>query len=389
VPVRPGAAAAVTTSASTSVNASVSASVSAEERDGRAAAAATAHLSRPAVVPSPYVVTTAEVLAQIRADHPGHPRPQLIERLGSRIGVRTRHFVAPLPEVARPGVFVERNAAAYRHVRAMGVRAARQVLADHAVEAGEVDAVVTSHSTGLAVPGLDVHLVEDLGLSPRVARVPMTQLGCAGGAQALVQAARLVAAGRSRRVLVVVSETLSTVYQQADGEVNALIYKLLFGDSAGACLVSDEPLGPGPGAVVEDTFEYWLPGSTGAYYLRVADDGYHFDSTKEAIDAVAEVMPQLVAWTPAPRFGVIHPGGPAILDHVVKGLDAADDFVRHSRDSLAELGNLGGVSLLDVLRRTFDDRERPPADGARGLAAAFGPGFVTAALRLRWRAGGA
>jgi predicted naringenin-chalcone synthase len=322
------------------------------------------------------------VLAQIHADHPGHPRPLLIDRLGRRIGVDTRHFVAPVAEVARDGEMADRNAAAYGHVREMGVRAARQVLADHAVAAGDIDGVVTSHSTGLSIPGLDVHLVEDLGLSPRVARVPMTQLGCAGGAQALVQAARLIADGR-RRVLVVVSETLSTVYQRADEEVNALIYKLLFSDSAGACLVTDEPLGPGPGPVVEDTFEYWLPGSTQAYYLRVGGDGYHFDSTKEAVDAVAVVMPELMAWTPAPDFGVIHPGGPAILDNVVKGLDVTDDFVRHSRASLREMGNGGGVSILDVLRRTFDGP--PPADGDTGLLAAFGPGFVTAALRLRWR----
>lgn len=341
-----------------------------------------AHLARPAVALSPYVTTTADVLAQIRADHPGHPRPQVIDRLGSRIGVDTRHFVAPLSEVAKAGELADRNAAAYGHVREMGVRAARQVLADHGVAAGDVDAVVTSHSTGLSIPGLDVHLIEDLGLSPRIARVPMTQLGCAGGAQALVQAARLVATG-CRRVLVVVSETLSTVYQQADDEVNALIYKLLFSDSAGACLVTDEPLGPGP--VVEDTFEYWLPGSTQAYYLRVGGDGYHFDSTKAAIDAVGEVMPELVAWTANPDFGVIHPGGPAILDNVVKGLDVADDFVRHSRACLSELGNGGGVSVLEVLRRTFDDGDRPPTDGSLGLVAAFGPGFVTAALRLRWR----
>ncbi len=346
----------------------------------RPAAIPRAHLSRPVVVRSPHTVTTEQVVARIHADQPDHPRPHTIDRYGSRIGVLTRSWVAPLAEVATPGALAPRNAAAYAHVREMGARAARRVLAEHELGPADVDAVVTSHSTGLSIPGLDVHLVEDLGLSPRVARVPMTQLGCAGGAQALVQAARLVAAGR-RRVLVVVSETLSTVYQNADHGIGAVIYKLLFSDAAAACLVTDEPLGPGP--VVEDTFEFWLPGSTAAYYLRVEEDGYHFDSTRAAIDAVGEVMPEVAAWTPAPDFGVIHPGGPAILDHVVKGLDVADDFVRHSRASLAEMGNAGGVSVLDVLRRTFST---PPAPNARGIVAAFGPGFITAALRVRWLA---
>ncbi len=340
-----------------------------------------AYIARPAVVQSPSAVSTDQVLAQIHADYPDHPRPLLIDRLGSRIGVRTRHFVAPVDEVAVPGPLAARNAAAYTHVREMGVRAARTALARHGLAPGDIDGVVTSHSTGLSIPGLDIHLIEDLGLSPRIARVPMTQLGCAGGAQALVQAVRLVASGR-RRVLVVVSEALSTVYQRSDHGTNALIYKLLFSDSAGACLVTDEPLGPGP--AVEDTFEFWQPGSTATYCLRVEDDGYHFDSTKAAIDAVGEVMPEVMAWTPKPEFGVIHPGGPAILDHVVKGLGVGDDFVRHSRACLAEAGNGGGVGVLEVLRRTFDDG--PPPAGARGLLAAFGPGFVTAALRINWRA---
>lgn len=339
-----------------------------------------AHLSRPVVVRSPHTVTTEQVVARLHADQPDHPRPHTIDRYADRIGVRTRSYAAPLAEVATPGALAPRNAAAYAHVREMGARAARRVLAEHELGPADVDAVVTSHSTGLSIPGLDVHLVEDLGLSPRVARVPMTQLGCAGGAQALVQAARLVAAGR-RRVLVVVSETLSTVYQNADHGISGVIYKLLFSDAAAACLVTADPLGPGP--VVEDTFEFWLPGSTSAYYLRVEEDGYHFDSTRAAIDAVGEVMPEIAAWTPAPEFGIIHPGGPAILDHVVRGLGVADCFVRHSRASLAEMGNAGGVSVLDVLRRTFCG---PPAAGSRGIVAAFGPGFVTAALRVRWLA---
>lgn len=350
-------------------------------RGATSAGLPTAHIARPVVVQSPSAVSTEQVLAQLHTDYPDHPRPQLIDRLGARIGVRTRHLVAPVDEVAVPGSLAVRNAAAYTHVRDMGVRAARAALAQHGLAPGDIDGVVTSHSTGLSIPGLDIHLIEDLGLSPRIARVPMTQLGCAGGAQALVQAARLVAAG-CRQVLVVVSEALSTVYQRSDEGVNALIYKLLFSDSAAACLVTSEPLGPGP--VVEDTFEFWQPGSTATYCLRVEDDGYHFDSTREAIDAVGKVMPELVAWTPHPDFAVIHPGGPAILDRVVRDLGVGDDFVRHSRACLEEAGNGGGVGVLEVLRRTFDDG--PPAAGAHGLLAAFGPGFVTAALRIGWRA---
>ncbi|WP_434600270.1 hypothetical protein [Streptomyces sp. A5-4] len=66
---------------------------------------------------------------------------------------------------------------------------------------------------------------------------------------------------------------------------------------------------------------------------------------------------------------------------VVDGLGLDDHDARHSMDTLKEEGNLGGVSLLHGLDRTHNT---PPTDGALGLAAAFGPGFATAALGTTW-----
>jgi predicted naringenin-chalcone synthase len=62
------------------------------------------------------------------------------------------------------------------------------------------------------------------------------------------------------------------------------------------------------------------------------------------------------------------------------GLDP-DKQGRFSYASLAEVGNLGGGAVLDVLRRTHAD---PPPPGSPGLLAAFGPGFVATALHGTW-----
>ncbi|MYW11433.1 PhlD, partial [Streptomyces sp. SID2563] len=86
---------------------------------------------------------------------------------------------------------------------------------------------------------------------------------------------------------------------------------------------------------------------------------------------------------PSVGFGVIHPGSARIISDTARalGLDAHD--TRHSTATLADEGNLGGVSVLRILERTHAE---PPPAGAEGITVAYGPGFATAALRGTWAA---
>ncbi|WP_434587455.1 hypothetical protein [Streptomyces sp. A5-4] len=60
-------------------------------------------------------------------------------------------------------------------------------------------------------------------------------------------------------VLVVVSEVISALYNHADTGIESMVYKSLFGDSAGACLVTSNPLQAG--IRITDTWDYLLPHS--------------------------------------------------------------------------------------------------------------------------------
>ena len=210
----------------------------------------------------------------------------------------------------------------------------------------------------------------------------MTTLGCGGGAYALSRAADCVAARPGSRVLVVVAEVISAVYHHADTGIEAMIYKALFGDSAAACIVTAESLQP-HSIRIDDSWEYVLPGSRdSSYWGRLDELGFHFDSDRAATDAPSQVMPHLAEWlkerrNTAPDWAIVHAGGPGILATVQSGLGLAAGQLEHSYASLAQVGNLGCGSVLDVMRRTLD---RPPAAGTRGIAVAFGPGFATIAL---------
>ncbi|MFK4069741.1 PhlD [Streptomyces sp. NPDC029674] len=345
----------------------------------------TAHVLRPHTVVGDHKITTAEIADDVRAHHADHPRLRAILRVIGNSGVHTRYFTRPLdsPTVSGTADVGERARAAFDDALVMAERAAVTALDSAGLAARDIDAIVTTHTTSWAVPNLDISLVARLGLRPDLRRVALTTVACPGGTQALARAADLVAARPGSKVLVVAAEVLSSIYHHSDTTIESMIYKALFGDAAAATVVTDTPLGPG--VAIEDTFEYVLPDSLERQRGRIGTDGIHFDSTKQVLAAVTDVMPRLLEWLGPrrPDFAVIHPGSPRIIADTVAALRLDEHAARHATATLSQEGNLGGVSILRVLERTHAD---PPDDGAHGAAIAFGPGFATAAVRCRWHA---
>jgi predicted naringenin-chalcone synthase len=336
-----------------------------------------------------HTVTTEEVLADIRRARTGSGADgrawEASARIVRALGVESRSMVLPLDQVGRGGPIEERNSWVLREVYGLGVRAARSALEGARLAAGEVDVIVAAHASGVAMPGLAVHLAQELGLRPDVRQVPVTQLGCAGGAWSLATAAELVAARPGRRVLVVAAEALSCSYRPArPGTVGAL-YNGLFGDGAAACVVSSD--WRGPGLRITDSWTHLLPGSADAYRMEVDQYGQGFTSTRAALRAAGECMPALVDWLKTagpeewPTWAAVHPGGPRVIEAVAEHLPDPPDLAA-SWQTLRERGNFGGPTVLDVLRRHY---AAPPQHGAPGLLLAFGPGFLGAAVRGTWQ----
>ncbi|MFI0977256.1 PhlD [Streptomyces sp. NPDC021093] len=344
-----------------------------------------AFVSRPAVVMADHRVTTEQLLEDIRHRYADHPRLGAFLRVVANCGVTTRYLTRPLDHssLSRGACVQERTTTAFGDALAMAEQAARRVLDSYGLTPTDVDAVITSHTTSWSIPNMDVRLTNALGLRPDARHLAMTTLACAGGAQALIRAADMVAARPGSTVLVVVTEAISSVCSNPhDVSIEAVIYRALFGDSAGAVLVTSSPLGAG--LHIEDSWEYTLPESTDRYFGRLDGTGLHFDSTKAAVRAAGDVLPHLLEWLgpqDVPAWAVVHPGSPRIITDVADGLGLDPQDTRHSHTSLAENGNLGGIAVLDVLRRTHAE---PPSAGATGVLAAFGPGFSAAAVRGTW-----
>ncbi|THA29225.1 PhlD [Streptomyces sp. A1277] len=343
-----------------------------------------AHVTAPHVVLPAHKVSTDEILEDIRTRHHDHPRLEVILRAIRNCGVQNRFFARPLqsPTVAGDTGVAERMRAAFGDALTMATEAADRAITAAGLQPGDITAVVTSHATGYSVPNLDVHLIAALGLPPTTRRLPMTSLACAGGVHTLIRAHDHVTARPDARVLVVTAECLSTSYNHTDTSIPSMIYKALFADSAAATIVTADQLQPG--LRIDDTLEYTLPDSLDRYTGRLDETGMHFDSTRAAPQSAGQATPALRDWLGQDLvdWAVIHPGGPSIIHDVAEALGLDNDDAHHSYTSLAECGNLGGPSVLDILARTHTT---PPHPGDLGVAAAFGPGFTMSAVRGIWQ----
>ncbi|MFG3287282.1 PhlD [Streptomyces sp. NPDC048179] len=353
-----------------------------------------AHIGRPVIRLAAHRVTTDALLDHIAAtcrdaDDPTkpHPRLGLWKRLIRNTGVEQRYWTRPLQEATAPSSVGHRAGVAFGDALDLAESAARDALDVAGLDPGDVDAIVTSHTTSWTVPGMDVHLIERLGLRPTVTRIGLSTLACVGGAQSLVHALWHTLARPGARVLVVVAETLSTIYHESETTPQSMMYRALFGDSAGAAVVTgltDETSADLPtGFVALDPLELVMPNSRDRYWGTIDDEGLHFDSTRKAAAAATDAVPYITDWLGKrrPEWAIVHPGGPRIIDDVVTSIGLAEKAGRYSHASLAENGNLGGTAVLDVLARTHDD---PPAPGSPGALIAFGPGFTAAGVYGAW-----
>jgi predicted naringenin-chalcone synthase len=351
-------------------------------------------VSRPVVRLPEHTATLDEMLAYVAKYHAGDPRLPVIDRVMRSSAVKTRNFVRdPYTILSSSNIAVDIEET-FAGLRVLAAEAASGALAASGLRAAEVDCLIVTSVSGYAMPGLDVHVINQLGLRRDVVRIPLAQIGCAGGGYALARANDRLRAYPGSTVLIVCAEAFSVGLQPGDTTTDAGIWKGLGGDGAAACVVREDSTSPGFRLI--DSRDHLLPDSEDRYRLTLDKEGLHFRSTKEALRAVAEALPEATAWLEWDRpggwplnFAIVHPGGLKILQEVARVLCLDPHILRHSYDSLAEIGNVTSVSVIDVLRRVHQDPTAHGPHGTRGVLVTFGPGFTTVVLKLQWSDGAA
>jgi alkylresorcinol/alkylpyrone synthase len=310
-------------------------------------------------------------------------RTASVRALFERTRVRGRHSVVPLESIGAPRSLAEGMALYRRHGLELALAAARSCLEQAAVAPGAVDLVITSSCTGVSLPSLAALLVKPLGLRDDVRRLPLTELGCAGGAGALAQAHAHLRAFPDARVLVVAVELPSLTFQRDDPSAENIVASALFGDGAAAVLLEARPASAG--IEILATHTGLLPASLDDMGFDLRDSGFYVVLSKNVPRIIAESTPRVVQEFLARHalslddlaFFVLHPGGRRVLEALESSLALSPGQTAASWDVLSDYGNQSSASVLFVLRETLG-RGVPRG---YGLLAAFGPG-ITVELAL-------
>lgn len=344
-------------------------------------------LCLPHVLFPQHIITQQQMIEHLQQLHRDHPQLALAARMIRNTEVRQRHLLLPIEALTAHRGIARRSELYEQEARRMSSRAARQALRNAGLRPQDIRMVVVTSCTGFMMPSLTAHLINDLGLPGSTVQLPIAQLGCVAGAAAIARAYDFSRQGPDRHVLLVSLEFSSLCYQPQDAQLQSFVAGALFGDAVSACVLrADDGV---KGFRVEATGSFFLPDSEHYIRYEVLDTGFHFRLDKAVMKAISAVAPEMERLSREHfdqvcarcDFFIFHTGGRRILDELVAHLTLAEEQVAPSRASLAEVGNVASVVVFDVLRRLF---ENPPEAGARGLLAAFGPGFSAEMALGQW-----
>jgi alkylresorcinol/alkylpyrone synthase len=313
----------------------------------------------------------------------------VVRRLHGSAQVTTRHLALPLECYAELRDFGEANDAFLETAVALGAQALTGALAEAGLQPDQVDVIMSTTVTGLAVPSIEARIAAVVGLRPDVKRIPLFGLGCLAGAAGLARMHDMLVGWPGAVGALVSVELCSLTLQRDDPSVANLVASGLFGDGAAAAIVvGAERPETGPEIVASRSHLYpdtaramgWDFGASGLKVVLGAEvpdlvSMYLADDVKGLLADHDLLVSDIAAW-------VAHPGGPKVLLAVQSALDLPASALGVTWRSLAAIGNLSSASVLHVLRDTLDDG--PPTAGAPGLLFAMGPGFCAELVLLRW-----
>jgi alkylresorcinol/alkylpyrone synthase len=316
----------------------------------------------------------------------------IVRQLHTSAKVNSRHLVMPLERYPALSDFGVANQIYIDNAVDLGCEALMGALDDAGLRPRDLDVLMTTTVTGLAIPSIDARIAGRLGLRDDVRRVPMFGLGCVAGAAGVARLNDYLRGAPDGAGALISVELCSLTYPGYKPSLAGMVGSALFADGAGAVVAVGERRAEQLGAAgpdVIDSRSRIYPDSLGTMGYDVGATGFELVLSKDVAAIIEQYIEEDVtqflgahglAATDVGAF-VSHPGGPKVIEAITAALSLPPDALELTWRSLGEIGNLSSASVLHVLRDTL---AKPPPSGSPGLMLAMGPGFCSELVLLRW-----
>lgn len=333
--------------------------------------------------------------------------PALIQALYRRAGVQTRHSVlletsddkeataerfyrfATDADDKGPGT-AERMRRYEKEAPLMAVRAAAAAIESAGIEASEITHLITVSCSGFSAPGVDLYLIENLGLPATVSRTHVGFMGCHGALNGL-RVARAFAAADPDAVVMLCAIELCSLHHQYGWDPQKIVANSLFADGAAVVIGRGAPKVPAanttganttaatefPGSLV-DNYSCVIPATAEMMTWNIRDNGFEMTLSPEVPGVITRMLPGVLelflsrnGLTLADiRSWAIHPGGPRILAATAEAAQLSEETMNPSVSILQRCGNMSSPTVLFILEELKTRGAELPC-----MMLGFGPGL--------------
>lgn len=249
----------------------------------------------------------------------------------------------------------------------------------------QITHLITFSCTGMYAPGLDVQLVQKLGLQRNVERTCINFMGCYAGINAL-KTAYHIARSEPDAVIMLAGVELCSLHYQKSNDHNQMLANALFSDGAAVSIVSCKKLAKeykAPCLRLESFYSEFDQDGIEEMVWRIGDAAFDLRLSPEVPNVVRGNISGLVKKLLHKAelkendidFYAIHPGGVKILEACEKELGLTREQNAISYKVLRNYGNMSSVTILFVLAEYMAILS-PDYPGKKILACAFGPGLT-------------
>lgn len=310
-----------------------------------------------------------------------------IIRLFRNAKVDRRYSIMPIDEVFSDKSFEERNNTYIEKVTDLCEKALSNALKKANIKPEELDLIISTSCTGIMIPSVDAFLVNRLKLRRDIIRLPVTEMGCAGGTSALIYAHEFAKANPNKVIAILAVESPTSTFLTVDRSFTNAVSAAIFGDGCAVAIIKPtEELRP----VILDTQMYHffdqprLMGFdvTNAGLQIVLDPEVPVHIEKEFTNIIIPFLHKHGLEIADVNNFIFHPGGKKIVQVVDDLFGKYGKNIDATKEVLLNYGNMSSATIFYVLDKYMD---RPIAKGEYGLLLSFGPGFTAQTVLVQWQ----